>query len=107
MLDPGKIRRVLDNLVSNAVDAMPRGGGLWVTAERAGDEAVVRVRDSGEGIPDAVMENMFKPFNTSKAGGTGLGLPFCRMAVRAHGGRIDVETELGAGTTFTVSLPAE
>jgi signal transduction histidine kinase len=87
---------------------MPKGGGLWVSAERVGGEAVVRVRDSGEGIPDAVMENLFKPFNTSKAGGggTGLGLAFCGMAVRAHGGRIEVESEVGAGSTFTVKLPA-
>jgi len=106
-LDPGKIRRVLDNLISNAVDAMPKGGGLWVSAERVGGEAVVRVRDSGEGIPDAVMAELFKPFNTSKPGGLGLGLSFCRMVVRAHGGRIDVETEVGEGTTFTVRLPAE
>jgi signal transduction histidine kinase len=52
------------------------------------------------------MENMFTPFNTSKPGGLGLGLAFCRMAVAAHGGRIGVESEVGAGTTFMVTLPA-
>ena len=61
------------------------------------------MRDSGEGIPEAVMEGLFKAFNTSKASGTGLA--FCKMAVGAHGGRIGVESEVGVGTTFTVTLP--
>ena len=106
-LDPGMIRRVMDNLVRNALDAMPRGGGLWVSAERVGGDAVVVVRDSGEGIPDAVMGNLFKAFNTSKAGGLGLGLAYCRRAVEGHGGGIGVESEVGVGTTFTVTLPVE
>jgi len=53
-----------------------------------------------------VMAGLFKPFHTSKAGGMGLGLAFCRMAVGAHGGRIDVDSEVGVGTTFTLTLPA-
>ncbi len=78
---------------------------MEVTAARVGGVAVVRVRDSGEGIHDAVMGNLFKAFNTSKAGGLGLGLAFCKMAVAAHRGTIDVASKVGKGTIFTISLP--
>ena len=105
MLDPSKMRRVLDNLVRNAMEAMPEGGNLAISAERMGSEAVIKVSDTGVGIPEEAMRRLFKPFNTTKNGGLGLGLAYCKMAVEAHGGSITAESKVGEGTTFTVTLP--
>lgn len=104
-LDVFKIRRVLDNLIRNAVEAMPKGGEIRVKAFRGDEGLVIEVSDTGEGIPGVVMEGLFKPFHTSKPGGLGLGLAYCKRAVEAHGGSITVESEVGAGTTFMVWLP--
>jgi two-component system CheB/CheR fusion protein len=104
-LDPSKMRRVLDNLVRNAVEAMPEGGSLAISAERVGSEAVIKVSDTGVGMPEEAMRRLFRPFNTTKSGGLGLGLAYCRMAVEAHGGSITAESKVGEGTTFTVTLP--
>jgi len=104
-LDILKIRRVLDNMLRNAVEAMPKGGELLLRASRRDKGLVIEVSDTGEGIPDVVMENLFKPFHTTKPGGLGLGLAYCKRAVEAHGGSITVETQVGAGTTFTIRLP--
>jgi len=103
-LDPLKMRRVLDNLVRNAVEAMPEGGNLAISAERVGSEAVIKVSDTGVGIPEEAMRRLFKPFYTTKSGGLGLGLAYCKMAVEAHGGSITAESKVGEGTTFTVTL---
>jgi len=104
-LDPLKMRRVLDNLVGNALDAMPDGGALTMIAGMREDEIVIRVSDTGVGIPEEEMPNLFKPFHTTKSEGVGLGLAYCKRAVEAHGGNITVESEVGKGTTFTVELP--
>ena len=104
-LDVFKIRRVLDNLIGNAVEAMPKGGVLRVRGSRGEGGVVIEVSDTGEGIRDEVMGDLFKPFHTTKPGGLGLGLAYCRRAVEAHGGSITVESGVGAGTTFTVLLP--
>jgi two-component system CheB/CheR fusion protein len=105
MLDPLKMRRVLDNLVRNAVEAMPEGGNLAISAERVGSEAVIKVSDTGVGIPEEAMRRLFKPFYTTKSGGLGLGLAYCKTAVEAQGGSITAESKVGEGTTFTVTLP--
>jgi two-component system CheB/CheR fusion protein len=105
MLDPSKVRRVLDNLVRNALEAMPEGGNLAISAERVGSEAVIKVSDTGVGVPEEAMRRLFKPFNTTKSGGLGLGLAYCKMAAEAHGGSITAESKVGEGTTFTVTLP--
>jgi len=104
-LDVLKIRRVLDNLIRNAVEAMPNGGEIRVKASRGDEEFIIEVSDTGEGIPNVVMEDLYKPFHTTKPGGLGLGLAYCKRAVEAHGGSITVETEVGAGTTFKIRLP--
>ncbi len=104
-VDPDRIRRVLDNLIKNAVEAMPGGGTLTVKARRTSTSAVVEVRDTGTGIPPEVMVNLFKPFYSGKKGGTGLGLAFSKQAVEAHGGTISVSTKVGKGTAFRVTLP--
>jgi signal transduction histidine kinase len=99
------VRRVLDNLVVNALEAMPEGGNLAVSAEMVGSEAIIKVSDTGVGIPEAELPKLFKAFHTMKPKGLGLGLAFCRRAVEAHGGSITVESKVGEGTTFTVTLP--
>jgi PAS domain S-box-containing protein len=104
-VDPERIRRVLDNLLRNAVEAMPEGGTLTVNVSKQGDNAVVEVKDTGVGIPPEMMENLFTPFYSGKKGGTGLGLAFSKQAVEAHGGRIQVKTKVGKGTVFRILLP--
>jgi two-component system cell cycle sensor histidine kinase/response regulator CckA len=110
--DPGLIDQVLMNLVINARDAMPAGGWLRIeTASRsssAGEQVVVRVADSGTGIPAACLPRIFDPFYTTKEAskGSGLGLATAFGIVAQHGGRIDVSSTVGRGTTFEVVLPA-
>ena len=105
--DPLKIRRVLDNLFRNAVEAMPEGGRLEVSLLRDGDDAVIEVSDTGIGIPESELPLLFRPFHTTKGDGLGLGLAFCKRAVEAHGGSIYVESMVGEGTRFTIRFPAE
>jgi PAS domain S-box-containing protein len=104
-LDSTRIRRAMDNLIKNAVEAMPRGGDLTVTVKKEGETVVIDVADTGVGIPPEVMESLFRPFFTTKPRGTGLGLAVCRQAVEAHGGTITLSSEQGKGTTFTIRLP--
>jgi two-component system, NtrC family, sensor kinase len=108
--DPAQIEQVLLAMIMNAIDAMPHGGTLWLSARlnHDADEVTMRVRDDGTGISPEVLPHIFEPFVTTKEGGhgVGLGLAISRGIVERHGGRIEVESELGCGTTFTVSLPA-
>jgi len=106
-LDPMKMRRVFDNLIGNAVDAMPEGGTLALSARAKDDRVVIEVSDTGVGIPEEEMGNLFKPFHTTKPSGMGLGLAYCKRAVEAHGGTITAETKVGEGTTFTVKIPVK
>ena len=106
--DPGLVRHLLTNLVANAVDAMPSGGRLAVHAKADGRDVVLRVSDTGTGMPPEVKRHIFEPFFTTKADGkgTGLGLAICKEIARALRGRIDVESEPGKGSAFTVRFPA-
>jgi signal transduction histidine kinase len=106
-IDPDIMHRVIDNLVKNAVEAMPDGGKLTIEAKRGDDGAVLSISDTGLGIPEEVRERIFTPLYTTKAGGMGLGLTYCKRAVEAHGGTLSFETETGKGTTFTITLPKE
>lgn len=106
---PSELQQVLLNLINNAVDAIgPDGGTVSVTTFRNGNEIVLRISDTGEGIPDANLERIFDPFFTTKAvgHGTGLGLSICYGIIDKLGGRIGVESEIGVGTTFTVYFKA-
>jgi two-component system NtrC family sensor kinase len=107
--DPGLVRHLLTNLVANAVDAMPNGGKLEVQARRDGQDVVLRVADTGAGMGPDVKRRIFEPFFTTKPSGmgTGLGLAICKEIARALRGRIDVESEPGRGSIFTVRFPAE
>jgi CheY-like chemotaxis protein len=108
--DATLLQQVLMNLCLNARDAMPEGGILTVRTERDRErrEVLMQVSDTGGGIPPEFRERIFEPFFTTKevGKGTGLGLATVYTIVEQHDGRIDVDSEVGAGTTFTVRLPA-
>ncbi len=109
--DPEKLRQAFLNLVLNGIQAAPRGGALTITAERRPDSdgtpPVIEITfaDTGDGMEPDVMARIFEPFFTTKAGGTGLGLAITQRIVESHGGKIDVESAKGKGTTFRVKLP--
>jgi len=110
--DAGSLRQLLMNLLLNAIYFTPVGGSISITtgldeAERAGGIRL-DVRDTGAGIPADLLDKVFDPFFTTKpvGEGTGLGLTICHRIVEEHGGTIDVESELGKGTTFIIKLPA-
>ena len=109
--DPGQIEQVLLALIMNAIDAMPRGGNLWVSTRMGeeSDELAIEVRDDGSGIPPEILPHIFEPFLTTKETGksVGLGLAVSQNIIEGHRGRVDVHSEVGKGTTFTVTLPAE
>ncbi len=106
---PGHLNQVLLNLLINAAQAIRDRGRITVQSSAAGGEIRVRVSDTGCGIPAGNLERIFDPFFTTRevGGGTGLGLTVSRDIVQAHGGRIEVESREGAGTTFTVILPID
>jgi PAS domain S-box-containing protein len=104
MADPHLLHRVFANLILNAMQAMPGGGKLNVSAFSDGAIAVC-VSDTGTGIQEDFKEKLFKPLFTGKAKGTGLGLAVVKRIVEAHNGEIIVESEVGKGSTFTVKLP--
>jgi signal transduction histidine kinase len=112
-IDPDRLAQVVGNLLSNAVKYTPSGGTVTVTAGTAVDEGVwIRVSDSGPGIDPEEQERIFEPFHRSQRGrrfpqGMGLGLTIARDLVVAHGGRLEVESEPGQGSHFTVRLPAK
>jgi len=103
---PGELAQILMNLMMNARDAMPEGGELSIVCDRENGRARIEVRDTGVGIAPDVRARLFTPFFTTKgARGTGLGLSITDALVRARGGEIAVESELGRGATFIVRLP--
>ncbi len=106
--DPGLVRHVLTNFISNAVDAMPGGGTLTLRATRAGGQLALAVVDTGAGIGAEERRHIFEPFYSTKppGRGTGLGLAICREIAVALKGRIEVESEPGRGSTFTLLVPA-
>ena len=103
--DPVLMRRVIINLVTNAVQAMPNGGRLTVTSAKGPNTLSVAVQDTGVGIAPETLEHMFTPFFTKKSKGQGLGLAVCKRLVEAQGGTIRVESKLGKGSIFTVTIP--
>ncbi|HKA34639.1 MAG TPA: ATP-binding protein [Candidatus Binatia bacterium] len=106
--DANQLQQVLINLMFNACEAMPGGGEITVRGARGhADTVVISVSDTGVGIPETALPNIFRPFFTTKQKrGMGLGLSICERIVRAHGGRIAVDTAPGCGTTFQLHFPA-
>jgi two-component system NtrC family sensor kinase len=103
----GQLEQVLVNLTLNAQEAMPQGGELTVRTTLHDDVVQLQVSDTGQGISEEEMSRLFKPFYSGKGGkGLGLGLWISHNIVEGHGGRIEVESQVSEGTTFTISLPA-
>ena len=106
LFDAGQVQQVFFNLVKNALEAMKDGGALAIAFDVTDDAVAISFRDTGSGIPAADLGRLFEPYRTTKgANGNGLGLMMCRRIVRAHGGEIDVASQEGHGTCFTVRLP--
>ena len=106
--DPLKLRRLVDNLLTNAIKFTPAGGTIEVVGEASEEEISLTVSDTGPGIPPEFHEHIFDKFGQASTGqrmSVGLGLTFCRLVAEAHGGSIRVESEPGQGTRFVVTLP--
>jgi signal transduction histidine kinase len=103
--DPELLHRALSNLVLNAMDAMPEGGTLTVSARMQGERVEICVADTGEGMTPEECERLFTPYYTTKQYGTGLGLAIVQSVVADHAGTISVESRRGGGTAFVILLP--
>jgi two-component system NtrC family sensor kinase len=106
--DPGQLQQAVIALATNAFDAMGDSGSLSILARNDGVKVVVEVTDTGVGIPAENLPKIFEPFYTTKevGRGTGLGLAVCYGILTEHGGTLDVQSTVGTGTTFTITLPA-
>jgi two-component system sporulation sensor kinase A len=104
-LDKSKFIRVFNNLFKNAIEAMPNGGKITVKVEEKEDKFYFEIVDTGSGIPEEKIKSIFRPFQSSKSKGMGLGLSFCKNTVENHGGNISVESEIGKGTKFIIMIP--
>jgi nitrogen fixation/metabolism regulation signal transduction histidine kinase len=105
MADPELLHRALSNLVLNALDAMPDGGALTISARRRAGKVEIRVADTGEGLTPEECERLFTPYYTTKQHGTGLGLAIVQSVVADHAGTIAVENRAGGGAAFVITLP--
>jgi signal transduction histidine kinase len=106
-VDPGQIQQVLINVITNAMQAMPEGGRLTVSAREKNGFQEIDITDTGGGIADEVKGKIFEPLFTTRAKGIGLGLAVSKSIIDRHGGQIEVKSVAGKGTTFTIRLPLE
>lgn len=111
-LDRNRVLQVIHNVIHNAVKFSPTHGRIWVSVDRLGDRARIRIRDEGVGIPDGDLERIFHKFEQSSttrtgAGGTGLGLAICDQIVQVHHGRIWAENHPDGGAVFTIEFPID
>ena len=106
-LDPDQFGRAIQNLLLNAIDAMPAGGSVAIRTQRTSRVVRIEVADTGEGLLEEERQRLFTPYYTTKQHGTGLGLAIVQSVVSDHGGRIRVESRRGRGTTFSIELPAD
>jgi signal transduction histidine kinase len=111
--DPRQLTQVFLNLLLNAIEAMPHGGTLTIRSvvkvnpDTLQESLQTMIKDTGHGIPEKDQPYLFDPFFTTKAGGTGLGLSIVYSIIQKHNGRIEVESELGKGSSFILSLPIQ
>jgi signal transduction histidine kinase len=104
--DGEQLKQAFLNLVLNALQAMPSGGSLTISTALTAGTLEIRFTDTGGGIPRENLDRIFNPFFTTRGEGTGLGLAITHRIIQGHGGRIAVESRLGAGTTFVLTFPA-
>jgi signal transduction histidine kinase len=105
-LDVKEFFQCYTHIIKNACDAMPDGGSIYVTTKRKDKNVELFIRDKGLGIPDSFKDKIFDPFMSfGKKEGTGLGLSITKKIVEAHNGKIDVQSTLGEGATFIITLP--
>jgi signal transduction histidine kinase len=105
MIEDYQMQQVLLNVIQNAMQAMEGGGELMLKTSGDGKFVQVSISDTGVGIPEDSIENIFEPYFTTKKNGMGIGLAISREIIEDHNGTISVESQLGVGTTFTISLP--
>lgn len=105
LLDSERIYQAIINLAKNSIEAMPKGGVFTVSLLHRANVAILKVKDTGNGIPDEVVPHIFEIYYTTKKEGSGLGLMSVFQAIRDHGGRIEVASKVGKGTSFTILLP--
>jgi signal transduction histidine kinase len=103
--DAELLHRAISNLVLNAIEAMPQGGRLTLRTRVEDGKVLIEVSDTGSGLTAEECERIFTPYYTSKKNGTGLGLAIVQSVVSDHGGRVRVQSAVGAGTTFVIELP--
>jgi signal transduction histidine kinase len=105
--DEKQLREVLINLSQNALKSMKSGGSLKIKTLLIDGNVIIRVTDTGDGIPEQNIEKIFSPFFSTREGGLGLGLSIVQRIVESHGGKIICQSKIGEGTTFEVLLPVE
>jgi len=103
--DEHRMKQVFLNVLKNAIDAMPNGGGIYLSAEASDGDLLVRIRDEGAGMPKELIDRLGDPFFTTKSDGTGLGLMICHRIMEAHHGSLRFASEPGVGTTVDIRLP--
>ncbi len=103
--DSRRLGQILDHLIENAIDQTPPGGKVALSARRANSEVQIQVSDTGRGIPFHVQAHIFDRFVGRERGGPGLGLALVKALIELHGGWVALESEPGAGATFTCHLP--
>jgi PAS domain S-box-containing protein len=106
-IDADKTKRVLVNIIKNAIDVMPEGGKLTIESKKTNSNTEITIADTGTGIPEENLEKIWTPLFTTRAKGMGLGLPICKHIVEAHGGKISVQSTAGKGTIFTITIPVK
>ncbi len=104
-VDTGRLKEAIINIFTNAIQAIDRDGIITIITDKKDSEGVIIIKDTGPGINGKDLANIFNPFFTTKAGGTGLGLAITKKIIDEHGGRIEVETALGKGSSFIILLP--
>jgi signal transduction histidine kinase len=107
LLDKDQIKQAFFNIIKNALQAMPEGGLLRISGAASDRFLAVSFRDNGSGISPENIGHIFEPYYTTKTQGSGIGLMIVQRIIQDHGGRIDVHSEPGVGTTFTVFLPVD
>lgn len=105
ILDCHRIEKTFAAIIKNAYDAMPKGGKLKINCKKSFEDIEFSFEDNGEGISEETLDKIWTPLFTTKAKGMGFGLPICKRVIEAHGGKISVESKVGKGTIFRISLP--